>query len=182
MRVQGKAANPIKRLFECSRAVVASAQSGSNSGPSGPPNFASSTSEKVVRRAASLASLLLALSAKTSAQDGQPNAEFAVFVLFLLAAVVLALIGPIVAGPARSFIKHRRQAMAEVLLEYRVQLRSDDGRPYVARAFGSKAHDGTNRWQGWIEFLPAGGGCPIRTGCETTQPNRACRAWDTAQK
>jgi hypothetical protein len=27
-------------------------------------------------------------------------------------------------------------------------------------------------WQGWIEFEPVGGGAPIRTPRETTQPNR----------
>jgi hypothetical protein len=28
-------------------------------------------------------------------------------------------------------------------------------------------------WQGWIEFTPLGGGAPMRSGRETTQPNRA---------
>jgi hypothetical protein len=28
------------------------------------------------------------------------------------------------------------------------------------------------RWQGWIEFLPEDGGLPVRSGRETTQPNR----------
>jgi len=28
------------------------------------------------------------------------------------------------------------------------------------------------KWQGWLEFLPIGGGRPIRSGRETTQPNR----------
>jgi hypothetical protein len=28
-------------------------------------------------------------------------------------------------------------------------------------------------WQGWIEFTPLGGGAPIRSGRETTQPNRS---------
>jgi hypothetical protein len=32
-------------------------------------------------------------------------------------------------------------------------------------------HDGV--WQGWIEFLPLGAGEPVRSGRETTQPNRA---------
>jgi hypothetical protein len=28
-------------------------------------------------------------------------------------------------------------------------------------------------WQGWLEFVPIAGGSPIRSGRETTQPNRA---------
>lgn len=27
-------------------------------------------------------------------------------------------------------------------------------------------------WEGWLEFVPAGGGEPIQSGRETTQPNR----------
>lgn len=45
-----------------------------------------------------------------------------------------------------------------------------DTEVYVARACGSEMPDGL--WQGWIEFLPIGSGTPVRSGRETTQPNR----------
>ena len=70
--------------------------------------------------------------------------------------------------------------MAEVLLEYDRLLVRDDGRAYRARVWGSEAHDGTDRWQGWIEFLPIHGGSPLRTARETTRQERRCRVyWST---
>lgn len=59
--------------------------------------------------------------------------------------------------------------MAEVLVEFTEPVMSDDGQTYIARACGGKMPDGM--WQGWLEFLPIGGGDPIRSGRETTQPN-----------
>ena len=41
---------------------------------------------------------------------------------------------------------------------------------YEARACGSVLS--VNTWQGWIEFVPVGGGEPVRSPRETTQPNR----------
>jgi hypothetical protein len=61
--------------------------------------------------------------------------------------------------------------MAETLLHYQNPVTAPDGTQYEARACGSPMPGGT--WQGWIEFVPAGGGEPIRTPRETTQPNRA---------
>jgi hypothetical protein len=61
-------------------------------------------------------------------------------------------------------------AVAEVLVEFSDAVTSPDGRTYTARACGSEMPDGG--WQGWLEFLPAGEGEPIRSGRETTQPNR----------
>src|SRR6185295_15948522 len=61
--------------------------------------------------------------------------------------------------------------MAETLLRYQHPVRGSDGILYEARACGSPMPGGT--WQGWIEFVPVdGGGAPVRTGRETTQPNR----------
>jgi hypothetical protein len=45
-----------------------------------------------------------------------------------------------------------------------------DGTVYSARACGGQTDRGM--WQGWIEFVPVGGGSAIRSGRETTQPNR----------
>jgi len=61
--------------------------------------------------------------------------------------------------------------VAEVLVQFADVVYGEDGRAYVARACGSEMSDA--RWQGWIEFLPEDGGAPLRSGRETTQPNRA---------
>jgi hypothetical protein len=70
-------------------------------------------------------------------------------------------------------VLHRPRAegcMAEVFLEFPDAVTSPDGKNYTARACGSEMPDG--KWQGWIEFVPIGGGEPMRSGRETTQPNR----------
>jgi hypothetical protein len=60
--------------------------------------------------------------------------------------------------------------MAEALVEFADPIADERGNRYTARACGSEMHDGL--WQGWIEFLPIGAGEPVRSGRETTQPNR----------
>jgi hypothetical protein len=60
--------------------------------------------------------------------------------------------------------------MAEVLVEFSETVEVGDSGPHVARACGAEASDG--KWQGWVEFTPVDGGTPLRTGRETTQPNR----------
>lgn len=60
--------------------------------------------------------------------------------------------------------------MAEVLLEFDTPIMAAEGRSYIARACGDAMNDGV--WQAWIEFLPVGEGEPVRSGRETTQPNR----------
>jgi hypothetical protein len=60
--------------------------------------------------------------------------------------------------------------MAEVLVEFTDPVADSDGITYIARACGSEADNG--HWQGWIEFVPDDGGEPVRSGRETTQPNR----------
>jgi hypothetical protein len=60
--------------------------------------------------------------------------------------------------------------VAEVLVQFTDPAMDNEGRLYIARACGSPMPD--DRWQGWIEFLPVDGGPAIRTGRETTQPNR----------
>jgi len=60
--------------------------------------------------------------------------------------------------------------VAEVLLEFADAVTSESGTNYTARACGSEMTAGG--WQGWIEFVPFGGGDPIRSSRETTQPNR----------
>jgi hypothetical protein len=60
--------------------------------------------------------------------------------------------------------------VAEVLVQFTDPITSPSGEMYIARACGSEMPDGL--WQGWVEFLPAGDGAPLRSGRETTQPNR----------
>jgi hypothetical protein len=60
--------------------------------------------------------------------------------------------------------------MSEVLSSYDTVLRGQDGKRYGAQACGRERDDGM--WEGWVEFLPGDGGEPVRTGRETTQPNR----------
>lgn len=60
--------------------------------------------------------------------------------------------------------------MAEVLVEFETPVASESGRSYIARACGDAMPEGG--WQGWIEFVPIGPGEPVRSGRETTQPNR----------
>jgi hypothetical protein len=60
--------------------------------------------------------------------------------------------------------------MAEVFVQFSDLVRADDGRTFIARACGAEMDD--HRWQGWIEFVPVEGGASVRSGRETTQPNR----------
>jgi hypothetical protein len=60
--------------------------------------------------------------------------------------------------------------MAEVLVEFDATVTGENGKSYMARACGDARRDGL--WQGWIEFVPLGGGEPVRSDRETTQPNR----------
>jgi len=64
----------------------------------------------------------------------------------------------------------REGQVAEVLAQFTDPLAGEDGAIYLARACGVLASDGL--WQGWIEFEPVDGGATLRSGRETTQPNR----------
>lgn len=61
-------------------------------------------------------------------------------------------------------------ALAEVFVSFTDPVVSSDGRVWTARVCGGEAADGL--WQGWIEFIPVDDGEPVRSGRETTQPNR----------
>src|SRR5918993_4582932 len=60
--------------------------------------------------------------------------------------------------------------MAEVLTQFADPVAGPDGHAYRAQACGGPMPDGV--WEGWIEFAPVGGGTPLRSPRETTQPNR----------
>lgn len=63
--------------------------------------------------------------------------------------------------------------MAEVLVDFDTTIRADDGTNWHPRVCGAIADDCL--WEGWVEFLPAGGEDrePIRTRRETEQPKRS---------
>lgn len=60
--------------------------------------------------------------------------------------------------------------MAEVFVTYNEPISTVDGITFQARACGREMTDG--RWEGWIEFESADGTEVLRSGRETTQPNR----------
>ncbi len=60
--------------------------------------------------------------------------------------------------------------MRELIHRHSTAVRGDDGRMYEAYIFGQRRGDGT--WIGWLEFVPVGGGYALRTGSETSQPDR----------
>lgn len=60
--------------------------------------------------------------------------------------------------------------MAEVLRDFGLVTESG-GTTYRVRACGSLLDE--RRWQGWLEFEPTDGTPALRSGRETTQPNRA---------
>jgi hypothetical protein len=62
------------------------------------------------------------------------------------------------------------EGMAEVLLEYSEIIVGADGTRYRVRACG--AENGGGHWQGWLEFLDTTRNATLRSGRETTQPNR----------
>ena len=60
--------------------------------------------------------------------------------------------------------------MAEVLVQFQESIQGANGTVYTAQVCGRDM--GRGLWEGWIEFTPEGSGTVIRTGQETTQPNR----------
>jgi hypothetical protein len=66
--------------------------------------------------------------------------------------------------------------MAELIHECETQVRDPNGVIYRATVYGEERADGT--WAGWIEFRPVSGDAPaLRTGQETSQPNRGALAY-----
>ncbi|MDQ3698324.1 MAG: hypothetical protein M3373_09910 [Gemmatimonadota bacterium] len=60
--------------------------------------------------------------------------------------------------------------MTDILLHFEADVVTPGGARYAPRACGRLRDDGL--WEGWIEFVPDDGGAGLRTGRETTQPNR----------
>lgn len=61
----------------------------------------------------------------------------------------------------------------ETICEYSARFRDEDGTLYAVLAHGDLRSDGM--WEGWLEFQPldpVDGQVSLRTGRETTQPNR----------
>lgn len=60
--------------------------------------------------------------------------------------------------------------MAEVILSFTFDVSGPNGTTFHPRICGRERTDGL--WEGWIEFEERGGPTVLRTGRETTQPNR----------
>jgi len=60
--------------------------------------------------------------------------------------------------------------MPELIHEYKNQVLSEDGVLYTVLALGELRSDGN--WEGWLEFRPESSELSLRTGRETTQPDR----------
>ena len=60
--------------------------------------------------------------------------------------------------------------MAEVLVEFADVIAGANGASYLARACGAEVENG--HWHGWLEFIDRSTGEVLRSGRETTQPNR----------
>ena len=66
--------------------------------------------------------------------------------------------------------------MAELIREYKNEVRTSGGLRYMILAYGQLRSDGN--WEGWLEFRPwDGSGDILRTGRETTQPDRTALAY-----
>jgi hypothetical protein len=65
-----------------------------------------------------------------------------------------------------------RAIMSEAIHVLSTTVRSAAGVEYVARVYGEQRGDGT--WWAWLEFHPrSGSAAALRTGQETSQPDRA---------
>jgi hypothetical protein len=61
--------------------------------------------------------------------------------------------------------------MAELIREHSTRIEESTGTLYLVRTYGQEREDGM--WEAWLQFDPEGGAGPaLRTGRETTQPNR----------
>jgi hypothetical protein len=61
--------------------------------------------------------------------------------------------------------------MGELIHVHSKRITDDEGRIYIARVYAEQERAGT--WIGWMEFHPTAPNEEIlRTGTETTQPNR----------
>lgn len=66
--------------------------------------------------------------------------------------------------------------MQELIHQFADQVKGPDGVVYTVLVYGEPRAGGT--WEGWLEFHPQGAiGRSLRTGRETTQPNRADLAY-----
>jgi hypothetical protein len=63
-----------------------------------------------------------------------------------------------------------------LIQQYATTVQAPGGVVYTPHVRGEQREDGT--WEGWIEFHPAdGSGTVLRTGRETTQPDRDALAY-----
>jgi hypothetical protein len=66
--------------------------------------------------------------------------------------------------------------MTELIQQYAEEIEDSSGTRYKILAYGEARPDGN--WEGWLEFHPTSAiGGVLRTGRETTQPNRQALAY-----
>ena len=65
--------------------------------------------------------------------------------------------------------------MPELIHEFKNRLQSQSGDRYSVLVYGERRSDGT--WEGHVEFRPENGLSSMRTGRETTQPDRKALAY-----
>jgi hypothetical protein len=61
--------------------------------------------------------------------------------------------------------------MPELIHEFKNHVESENGVRYSVMVYGECRTDGN--WEGWLEFRPENALAGIRTGRETTQPDRS---------
>ncbi len=72
-------------------------------------------------------------------------------------------------GTARRASRARPSRLPEIVYEHPLSIRSGPNE-YCVYVLGVERADGT--WAGWLEFASAAGARRLRTGQETSQPNR----------
>jgi hypothetical protein len=72
--------------------------------------------------------------------------------------------------PFKVTVAEREAAMHEILVKYDEPIPRSDGVEYFAQAITRRRDDGL--WEGCLEFTPVNAGEVVRSGRETTQPNR----------
>jgi len=65
--------------------------------------------------------------------------------------------------------------MPELIHKFKNHVESENGIRYSVVVYGERRTDGN--WEGWLEFRPENALVGIRTGRETTQPDRSALAY-----
>ena len=78
-------------------------------------------------------------------------------------------------GNTRQRSELARGRMPELIHKFKNHVESENGIRYSVVVYGERRTDGN--WEGWLEFRPENALVGIRTGRETTQPDRSALAY-----